>query len=209
MRYIDHHAHMVSRTTDDYQQLALTGHGQLFPGRSHLFQLLPMRGRRGARHFPALGGVLTVFVEFSHANALPPPAFHIMSARRIRSRPAQKSRSVGGQRGTSEWQVPGPWSFHSQPHLVQPPRLAASKARPSSAANLAAASRVLMDRVAITRAYPIAPRPASAGAPKKAAGTIATHPTDGWPMEGWVARTVSCTTTRAVLRHRISSLMSK
>jgi uncharacterized protein len=25
MRYIDHHAHMVSRTTDDYQQLALTG----------------------------------------------------------------------------------------------------------------------------------------------------------------------------------------
>jgi hypothetical protein len=118
--------------------------------------------------------VLTVFVEFSHANALPPPAFHIMSTRRIRSRPAQKSRSVGGQRGTSEWQVPGPWSFHSQPHLVQPPRLAASKARPSRAANLAAASRVLMDRVmdrvAITRAYPIAPRPASAGAPKKAPG---------------------------------------
>jgi uncharacterized protein len=25
MKYIDHHAHMVSRTTDDYQQLALTG----------------------------------------------------------------------------------------------------------------------------------------------------------------------------------------
>ena len=25
MRYIDHHAHMVSRTTDDYQQMALTG----------------------------------------------------------------------------------------------------------------------------------------------------------------------------------------
>jgi predicted metal-dependent TIM-barrel fold hydrolase len=25
VRYIDHHAHMVSRTTDDYQQLALTG----------------------------------------------------------------------------------------------------------------------------------------------------------------------------------------
>ena len=25
MRYIDHHAHMVSRTTDDYQQLALSG----------------------------------------------------------------------------------------------------------------------------------------------------------------------------------------
>ena len=25
MNYIDHHAHMVSRTTDDYQQLALTG----------------------------------------------------------------------------------------------------------------------------------------------------------------------------------------
>jgi len=25
MEYIDHHAHMVSRTTDDYQQLALTG----------------------------------------------------------------------------------------------------------------------------------------------------------------------------------------
>ena len=25
MRYIDHHAHMVSRTTDDYQHLALTG----------------------------------------------------------------------------------------------------------------------------------------------------------------------------------------
>lgn len=25
MKYIDHHAHMVSRTTDDYQQMALTG----------------------------------------------------------------------------------------------------------------------------------------------------------------------------------------
>ena len=25
MQYIDHHAHMVSRTTDDYQQMALTG----------------------------------------------------------------------------------------------------------------------------------------------------------------------------------------
>ena len=25
MNYIDHHAHMVSRTTDDYQQMALTG----------------------------------------------------------------------------------------------------------------------------------------------------------------------------------------
>ena len=25
MRYIDHHAHMVSRTTDDYAQMALTG----------------------------------------------------------------------------------------------------------------------------------------------------------------------------------------
>jgi uncharacterized protein len=25
LRYIDHHAHMVSRTTDDYQQMALTG----------------------------------------------------------------------------------------------------------------------------------------------------------------------------------------
>ena len=25
MKYIDHHAHMVSRTTDDYQHLALTG----------------------------------------------------------------------------------------------------------------------------------------------------------------------------------------
>src|SRR6478609_3362096 len=25
VRYIDHHAHMVSRTTDDYQQMALSG----------------------------------------------------------------------------------------------------------------------------------------------------------------------------------------
>ena len=25
MKYIDHHAHMVSRTTDDYAQMALTG----------------------------------------------------------------------------------------------------------------------------------------------------------------------------------------
>src|SRR5207253_6053028 len=25
VKYIDHHAHMVSRTTDDYQQMALTG----------------------------------------------------------------------------------------------------------------------------------------------------------------------------------------
>ena len=25
MKYIDHHAHMVSRTTDDYHQMALTG----------------------------------------------------------------------------------------------------------------------------------------------------------------------------------------
>ena len=25
MKYIDHHAHMVSRTTDDYQQMSLSG----------------------------------------------------------------------------------------------------------------------------------------------------------------------------------------
>lgn len=55
-------------------QLALAGAGQLFPGRSHLFQLLPVRRRRSARHFPAFGGVLTVLMQLFHGKPLSPPA---------------------------------------------------------------------------------------------------------------------------------------
>ena len=42
MKYIDHHAHMVSRTTDDYQQMALTG-----LRRGHRAGVL---GRLGSQH---------------------------------------------------------------------------------------------------------------------------------------------------------------
>jgi hypothetical protein len=57
------------------EQLALAGDRQLLPCRRHLFQLLAMRRRGGTRHFPAFGSVLAVFVQFSHATTLPPPAY--------------------------------------------------------------------------------------------------------------------------------------